>query len=412
MPLTQPLDWLTQLVSQYGLGWGLVAAFVGGLFLNLTPCVYPMIPVTLAFFSQQAKGKGRHIVALAACYVSGLSLTYAILGLVAARTGTLFGSWLQQPLVLTSMALLVVGLAMSLFGLYELRLPQFLTRRLGAAGTGPWGAFVMGMVLGVVAAPCVGPFVLGLLLVVSQLANPAAGFLLLFALGLGMGLPCVLLGVAAHRVSHLPKSGTWLVWTKHLLGCILLGIALFFLSPVLPSAVAGLFAAALLFGSGIYLGWLARVERQSVRFVGLRRIVGAALVLGAVALAWPRPPAGPSVAWQPYTEQALAQAAVAGRPVVVDVYADWCLPCVELDHVTFRHPEVIQALTSVLPLRVDATHAVSPEAQAFFERFEIYGLPVVLFFNSQGREQRALRLTGFAPPEEFLARLRKVEDAQ
>lgn len=409
MPLTQPLDWLTHLISQHGVWWGLLAAFLGGLFLNLTPCVYPMIPVTLAFFSQQARKARGHIVLLAACYVSGLSLTYALLGLVAARTGALFGSWLQQPLVLVSMALLVVGLSMSMFGLFELRLPQFLTRRMGAAGEGPGGAFLMGMILGIVAAPCVGPFVLGLLLIVGQMANPVMGFLLLFMLGLGMGLPCVLLGVGAHRVSHLPKAGAWLIWTKHLLGCVLLGVALFFLTPLLPWALAGLLLAALLLGSGVYLGALARIPHASKRFERVRQVIGGLLVVAAVTLAWPRPPAGPSVVWVPYTEQTMAAARAAARPVVVDVYADWCLPCVEMDHVTFRHPDVVQALARVTTLRIDATRAVSPEAQAFFERFRIYGLPVVLFFDARGEEAMPLRLTGFTPPEDFLARVAQVE---
>lgn len=407
--LTQPIQWLTELIARHGIGWGLMAAFVGGLFLNLTPCVYPMIPVTLAFFSHQAAGSWRHLVWLACCYVAGLSLTYAVLGLVAARTGALFGSWLQQPLVLMSMALLIVGLAMSMFGLYELRLPRILMRRFDTASAGAGGALVMGIVLGLVAAPCVGPFVLGLLLVVGEIANPFSGFLLLFMLGLGMGLPCVVLGVTASHVSHLPKAGAWLVWTKHALGCILLGLAVFFLTPLLSGMVTRLAVTALLLASGVYLGWLARIAHQGRRFRVIRHTAGVLLVAAAVLAAWPTPHAGPAVPWVSYSERAIAEARRAQRPVVVDIYADWCLPCLELDRVTFRHADVIRALQSVETLRVDVTRDPSPEAQALLARYGIVGVPTVMFFDAQGREREELRLSGFEPPGAFLRRLKQIQ---
>ena len=349
----QPLGWLNDVIQRHGLWWALPAVFLGGLALNLTPCVYPMIPVTLAFFSSQAAGAWRRTAWLACCYVLGISLNYALLGVLAAQTGALFGSWLQQPIVIVGVALVVVALALSMFGLYDLRPPQALTRRMGQASAGFWGAFVMGLVVGLVAAPCIGPVVLGLLLLIGQLGDPAAGFLLFFVLGLGMGMPYVVLGMAAHRIGRLPKAGAWLVWSKRALGVVLLGVALFFLTPLLP-----------------------------------------------------RPQAMTSpVAWVPYTEAALEQAQRAQRPILIDIYADWCLPCVEMDHVTFHHPDVARALASVATLRVDATREVSPEAERLLERHHVYGAPTLLFFDRSGRERLDLRLEGFATPDEFLERL-------
>ena len=406
-----PLDWLTESVTHHGLWVGFVVVFFGGLALNLTPCVYPMIPVTLAFFSNQAAGMARRAVWLALLYVLGISLNYAILGVIAVQTGALFGSWLQQPAVLIVVAGVIVALSLSMFGLYELSVPSVLTRRLGQASSGLWGAFLMGLVVGLVAAPCIGPVVLSLLLFISRLGNPAVGFLLFFTLGLGMGLPYLVLGVAASRVGRLPKAGPWLIWSKKALGIILLGLALYFIRPLLAARVLSLAVAALLLGAGVYLGWLDRTESRGRRFVWSRRVVGAGLVLAALVSVWPRPHAAPGVAWMPYSEAALQAAQRQGKPVLVDVYADWCIPCVEMDHVTFHHPDVIRALSSVTALRLDVTNEVPPEGTALLERYHIYGAPTILLFDRGGRERTDLRLLGFVPPDQFLERLKRVLSA-
>lgn len=354
-------DWLNQAMTHHGLLVGLLVTFLGGLALNLTPCVYPMIPVTLAFFSGQAAGTMKRTALLAFVYVMGMSLCYALLGLLAAKTGALLGSWLQQPAVLIGIALIMVALSLSMFGLYELRPPQFLTRRLGQASAGLWGAFGMGVVVGLVAAPCIGPFMLGLLLFIGQMANATAGFFLLFAMGLGMGLPYLFLGLAAHRVGHLPKSGRWLVWVKRALGLVLLGMAFYFIRPVLPEAVL------------------------------------------------PRAAAVSSVAWVPYSQAAFDTAQQSHQPILIDIYADWCLPCVELDHVTFRHPDVVAALKSVTTLRVDATGELSAQAEALLGRYQVYGVPTVLLFDRNGVERKDLRLLGFLDPKAFLKRLAQIQ---
>ena len=402
---------LAQIVDRHGLVLSLPLVFVGGLLLNLTPCVFPMIPVTLSFFSSQAVGPGGRgrTIWLACCYVLGLALTYAVLGFVAARTGALFGSWLQQPIVLFVLAAAVVGLALSMFGVYELRIPQAIVGRLGTASAGAWGACVMGGLVGVVAAPCVGPFLAGLLLVVSRLQNPAAGFLLFLCLGLGMGTPYVALSLAADRIRRLPKAGPWLSWVKQALGMVLLGVALFLLAPALPSRVTAALAAVLLAGAGVFLGWLASSAGQARAFIAFRRTIGVVLLIAAVFLVVPRQPAGPTVAWVPYSEAALERAQREQRPILIDVYADWCLPCVEMDHTTFRNPEVVRALAEVATLRLDATRGVSEDGERLLERHRVFGAPTVLFIDRTGRERTALRLMGFVTPDEFLERLRHLQ---
>ncbi len=409
-------DWFANVISQHGFGVGLLAVFLGGLLLNFTPCVYPMIPVTIAFFTSQATlptsrpsiALGRTVM-LACCYVLGISSSYAILGAVAASTGVLFGAWLQQPVVLIGIAIVIVGLSLSMFGLYDLRPPQWLLRRTGQASAGLGGAFLMGVAIGVVAAPCIGPFVLGLLLLVSKLGHPAAGFLMFFVLGLGMGLPYVVLGVMASRVSRLPKSGVWLVWSKHVLGVVLLGLALYFLRPLLSTTVLRVAVVGLLVSAGVYLGWLERSKGRGLMFVWVKRVVGTGLIIAALALGWPKPDAESLVAWTPYSEAALEQAQREHRPIIVDVYADWCLPCVELDHVTFRHPDVVRALAGVATLRVDVTRDVSDDGQALLERYHIFGAPTILFFDRTGRERKEFRSVGFMKPDEFLETLSHIQ---
>jgi thiol:disulfide interchange protein DsbD len=404
-------DSLSDLVAQRGLWVALPFVFVGGFLLNLTPCVFPMIPVTLSFFSSQAAdaGSGRRTVWLALCYVLGLAFSYAVLGLLAARTGALFGAWLQQPAVLVVMAAVLAGLALGMFGVYELRVPQAVARRVGSASAGLWGACTMGALVGVVAAPCVGPFLAGLLLLVSRLQQPAAGFLLFLVLGLGMGAPYLALGVATDRVRRLPKAGPWLVWVKQALGVVLLGVALFFLNPLLPPPVTVLLTAALLAGGGVFLGWLAPSAGQRRGFVRVRQAVGAVLLASAALLVVPRPADGPRVVWVPYSEAALERAQREQRPILIDVYADWCLPCVEMDHTTFRNPEVARALADVATLRLDVTRGVPEEGERLLERYRVFGAPTVLFFDRTGRERSELRLTGFVRPDEFLNRLRRIQ---
>jgi len=262
-------------------GWfvGFLLVFLGGLALNLTPCVYPMIPITVSYFGGQSGGRGSRTVLLAVLYLLGMATMYSVLGLVAALTGSLFGSALQSPFVLAFVALVMVALSMSMFGFYEIRIPLKLAGIAGTAKQGVAGSFMMGLTVGIVAAPCIGPFVLGLLTFVGETGNPVLGFSLFFTLAIGLGLPFVVLAIASGNISQLPKSGEWMEWIRKMFGVILLGMALYFLRPVLGDPVYFGALGLLLIAGGVMLGFIFRVTSTALFFNAFRRFVGVAAPL-------------------------------------------------------------------------------------------------------------------------------------
>ena len=268
--------------------------FLGGLALNLTPCVYPLIGVTIAYFGNQGGGGTRRILILALLYVAGIGLMFSAVGTVAALSGGLFGAMLENPYVLAAIAALMLVLAASSFGWFTLQAPTWMLQRAGTARPGYLGALAMGLGMGVVAAPCIGPFVLGLLLVVEHSRNALLGFAVFFVLALGMGLPYVVLALAVGSIRSLPRSGEWLAWIEHLFGFVLIGLALYFIDPLLPGRMATRLLPYYGAAAGIYLGFISPHGRQPRAFalfklaVGRRLVGGADLLCGAARLSGSR----------------------------------------------------------------------------------------------------------------------------
>jgi thiol:disulfide interchange protein DsbD len=376
-----------------------------GLLLNLTPCVYPLIPITISFFSRQTSGSAGRTFGLALVYVFGMALMYATLGTAAAALGKTFGFQLQNPWVLGGFAVILVALALSMFGVYQLQLPAGL-RNKARLREGWLGALLMGLLVGVAAAPCVGPVVVALAAVVSGTGNVPLGFLLFLTLGIGLGIPYIVLAMFSGAIRRLPRSGEWMVAVEHLFGFALIGVALFFLSPILPAAVYQWLMFAFLAGVGVYLVAIDQLARTVRGFFWFKRLLGVALVAWAVMMALPTQRAESAhIAWQPYSETALQQAISEGKPVVIDFYADWCLPCKELEANTFSDPRVAQAFEGVLALKADLTRDDSPAVQELKKRFGIVGVPTIVFLDGSGQEHKALRLVQFEPPDAFLKRM-------
>lgn len=379
----------------------LLVIFVLGLALNLTPCVYPLIPITLAFFASQTEGKKSRVAGFAAVYTLGLAVTYSALGVFSALSGKLFGGWLQHPGVLVFFALLMLVLSSSMFGAFDIKVPQFIANRAGGRA-GYAGALTMGLLAGIVAAPCVGPFIISLIAVVSQKGDPLLGFTLFFVLALGLGTPYFLLGVFSTSV---PRSGPWMVQIKKAMGFILIALAFYFLRPLVGEEVYrwGIVLSLLL--GAIFLF----VKRDANRAGNIIRFGSAALLLvGGVAFALPRSH-GEGIAWEKYDPAALARASTTGQPVVIDFYADWCMPCKELDEKTFTDGAVVKESERFLRLKADLTRTGDPQTVELSKKFGIIGVPTIVFLDPAGNEVRGARLSGFEGPDKFIKRMESVK---
>lgn len=416
--------------------WALVAAFFGfGLLLAFTPCMLPMIPI----LSGIIVGQGQHLtrryaIGLSAIYVLAMAITYALAGVAAGLAGTLLSAYLQNAWVLGSFAAIFVLLALSMFGLYELQLPAAIQNRLANLGSRHKGgrvagAFLMGVLSAVIVGPCVAAPLAGALLYISQTRDIVLGGTALFAMALGMGLPLLVVGATAGTL--LPKAGAWTASVKRVFGVIMLAIAVYTVSPVIPVVVQQVLWAALLILPAIYVHALdplptdAPGHRRLIKGVGvLALLVGAALMVGALSghREILQPLAGfrgadrvdrRELAFQPVNSVAELESrlrAAQGRTVMLDFWAEWCASCKEMDQFTFSDPRVQARLRDVVLLRADVT-ANTAAHRAMLERFALFGPPGIVFFDKTGREV-AFRVIGYQPPEQFLASLERVEKIQ
>ena len=396
---------VSDFIQERGLFLGLIFIFLGGLALNLTPCIYPLIPITISYFGAQASGNRFQSIMMGVFYALGMAITYSALGLFAALTGSLLGTALQNPIVIIGVALVLIALATSMFGLWEIRVPQKLALAGNKNRSGYFGSMLMGFLVGFIAAPCIGPFVLSLLVYVGKIGSPFMGFLLFFVLSLGLGLPYVFLATFSSSISKLPRSGEWMEGVKIIFGLILVGMGLNTLAPLFNKDLFNIVFPLYIILSGIYLLLIDKKGKTSNVFSKIKIVIAiVAIIYGT----WGLKPEKQTqkVEWKMLSSVSDIENSIksAKTPVMIDFYADWCAQCKELDEYTYTDKGIVDLSKSLNNIKIDLTK----ENSAITDKFGIKGLPVVLFMNPGGDEIKELRVTGFLKPEDFSKRITKL----
>lgn len=405
--------------SKYAMLW----FFVLGIGLAFTPCVLPMLPLLSAIViggRKEETGNWRAL-ALSFVYVQGMALTYTLLGLVVVLIGLPFQIALQSPYVLIGLSVVFVLLALSMFGVFTLQLPSSLQTKLTQFSQQQksgafFGVFVMGAIAGLVASPCTSAPLSGALLYVAQSGDFVIGALTLYLLALGMGLPLILITVFGNKI--LPKSGAWMENVKTAFGFVMLALPIFLISRIIPSMWEPRLWALL--GVSFFI-WLATQMRSNGIGLFFRIVFFVAAMVSAQPLqnwVWQDNAATSqaantqsavqnSLVFQQISNYDELQTVLKQHPnkiAMLDLYADWCVACKEFEHKTFADPQVQTALSDVLLLRVDMTNN-SESNRTLMKALAVTGLPTIIFFNQQGEEIQAQRITGFLPGEAFMATL-------
>ena len=427
-------DRLAQSLANDNLFTILISFFGLGLLLAFTPCVFPMIPILSSIIVGEGKDiTTRRAFVLSLVYVLAMSLTYTVAGLFTGLLGANLQTMLQNPWVISSFSALFVVLSLSMFGLYELQLPQGIQDRLhqishNQTGGKLAGVALMGLLSGLIVGPCLAPPLAGALVFIGQQGDPILGASALFSLSMGMGIPLLIIGTSAG--SLLPKAGPWMDGIKSVFGVLMIALAIWLIERIIPGWVALLLWGSLLVISAVYLGALNSLTMVSTGWDKLLKgfgliilVYGSLLIVGSAS--------GSQNVWQPLTvltspgsstgntqhgvkfiqidnlielEQQLFQST---KPVMLDLYADWCTECKTMEMTTFKDPAVVAALANTTALQLDMTDNTA-EHKALLKKFSIFGPPTILFFNSQGDEYSQYRLIGGLDAQDFSQHLTNI----
>jgi thiol:disulfide interchange protein DsbD len=393
----------------------LLLVFLGGLLTSFTPCVYPMIPITMAVIGGQATGRRWSGFVLSLFYVLGISITFSALGMAAAKTGSLFGSLMNHPAVTVFIAALFLAMGLSMLGAFTMQMPPSIASKLrGKKKRGFLGAFLTGIVSGLIVSPCISPLLVVILAWVAKKGSLLLGFGLLFSFAWGLGVLFVLIGTFSGALKALPKTGLWMELIERGFGILLVTLALVFVRPLLSPFLYACLWAVYLVVLGTFLGAFIPTDKSDTPRSKILKAAAVLLVLtGAILLdsaitgrtgrTVPVSGLGQETAsfsgpaWLDSEEAAFAQAKSAGLPVLVDFAADWCAACHELDEKTWPDASVLAALKGFVPLRLDMTQN-NDTVKALQKKYGIVGMPTVMVLSPDGKELG--RFSGFKPAAE------------
>jgi len=427
-------DKLAQMLLNNPAG-ALLAFFIAGLLLAFTPCVFPMVPILSGIIAGQGENMSTvRAFWLSLVYVLAMAVTYTVAGVLAGLFGQNLQALFQNPWILSFFIAIFIALALSMFGFFELQLPSRLQSRLTQTsneqqGGSLTGVAVMGFLSALIVGPCVAPPLAAALIVIGASGSAVLGGSALFALSMGMGVPLILFGMSAGKL--VPKAGPWMDSIKAAFGIGLLALAIWMLERILQGPVILLLWGLLAISSGVYMGALERIPDGASGWARLWKSVGLVLLLlGAMEIIgaasggdnWMKPlkgvgAVGSSPAVEHVTFQKIksledlgtrvAQANQAGKPAMLDFYADWCVECLRMERNTFKEPEIQALFARIQPLQADVTENDAID-KALMSKYNIIGPPAILFFDRHGNELRSFRLVGYFEPEEFAAHLGRV----
>lgn len=345
----------------------LLFCFLAGILTSFTPCILPMVPITLIILGVR-KDNTSHLkkFLLSFIYVLGICSTYSFLGVLAVKTGTLFGSALQSPYIITAIAFIFVAMGLSMYGLFEIKMPTLLTNKLTKYKTQQnyWGAYVTGLIAGLLASPCVGPVLIVILTYVTQQQDTFYGAALLFAYAFGMGQLFLLLGTFSQFIAQFLKVGLWSKIIRWVFGTIMIFMAFYFIEPFLPET-----------------GLIKQETKASLQFQK----------------------------WQTYDEKKIEELRKSGKPIVLDFYADWCLACKDIEHNVINSPEIKIYHNEISWIQFDATKE-SPEFLKLKKQYKIIGLPHIVFYDKDGKYLEALTLQSYESVSSFKKRIKQILD--
>ncbi len=384
-------DYLQNLIALTSSFWlRLLLVLFLGVLMSLTPCIYPMIPITIGLLQAHAKRSVWYNIGVAISYTLGLAIMFAILGLTAAFTGSLFGKFMSKPIVVVAIICVLLYFAFSMFGLYEIRLPRFLIsqKQQTLRPTGSFiSAFLFGFISGTIASPCLTPGLAFLLTFIAHQANHFVGFALMFAFGVGMSIPLMLIGTFSTVLKFAPQTGTWMLEIKKIFGIILIALAFYYLSNIVSLTFLLWVLATTLLGFGTYyLLTFCYYTHHFMRYSALTLSIGLLLGAGALYFAAIQKTLNPPqprqlIAWQTNYSKAIECAKNTKQYVVVDFGAPYCSICKAIDHCIFNDPLIGSIINKMVPVQIDASN--SPEYEALAKKYALFGIPTILIIKPQ-----------------------------
>jgi len=410
----------------------LLLAFLGGLLTCLTPCVYPLIPITISIFGASSAKSRLGAFGLSCIYIAGISVMFSFLGFLFAATGRVFGQFMSNPWIIGFIAIVFCAFGVSLMGAFNMQLPSALQNKLsGFTGksSGRTKVFFMGLVAGIIAAPCTGPSLGAILTYIAASGGRWTGIIMLFSFSLGLGFPFLLLGTFSGLIASRPKPGPWMDWVKSILGIAMFVTALYFLRNIIPSlnmliasTPTQYIASAILTAAGFFIGAVHLSCHGESLVCIFRKSVGCVLVTAGVFGLWGqvlvKAPEQSNMAqtglnktddgWMNDVYGGIDSARVSHKPVIIDFYADWCASCKELDLKTFSDSSVKKELSRFVRIRADFTKETSA-AKKLAGEYSIRGLPVMEFYSSDGKILEEKRLTGFVRADALLEHLKAIK---